>query len=96
MEKIPLSKIKAFNGVHGGYWFSPSSTRFFHSRYPRFAYKAGGEAYFVTSEQFDYKSERLYTIRVCNLLTGGIETLGDFQQYSSGKEAIKAMMRIIR
>ena len=43
--------------------------------------------YFVTSEQFDYRSPRLYTVRVCNLETGDVDTIDEFQGYRSRSTA---------
>lgn len=73
-------------------YFSPSTLRFFRSRIGQTLY--GGE-FFITSEQFDWKSPRLYTIRRVNN-EGRIMTVGDFQQYSSGTQARRAIMKILR
>ena len=77
-------------------WFAPDSTRFFKSRYPKYSYKAGLRAFFITSEQFDYRSPRYYSIRVMDWNTGRINTLGEFQQYQTRRAACKAMFKIIQ
>lgn len=79
-----------------GFWFQEGATRFFHCRYPQVAYEQNGKAYFVTSEQFDYSSPRLYTIRVCDLSTGQVDTVGEFQQYGTSREANRAMQSLIK
>ena len=61
-----------------GHFFDSSSTRFFRSRYPQTGHRVGDKAYFITSEQFDDRSERLYTVRVLDYKTGGVDTIGEF------------------
>lgn len=73
--------------AHRGHWFSPGAKRFFDSRIPQTAILEDGKAYFVSSERFDYSSPRLYTIRVCDMNTGEIDTIGEFQQYATSQQA---------
>ena len=75
--------------AHRGYWFSPDTLRFFRSRVGATAYESndGRYRFFVSSEQFDYASPRLYTVRVQNTETGAIGTVGDFQGYESRRRA---------
>ena len=95
MEKILLSEVKASSKRHGWTWFSQETTCFFGSKYPKFAYKVNNDAYFITSEQMEKDCPRRYSIRACDLLTGSITTVGEFQEYSLKEEAGKALMLII-
>lgn len=97
MEIIDLAQIKRLNNDKGMFWFSPATTRFFHSRYPRTAQRAGNKAYFVTSEQLNHSSPRGYSVRVCDMSTGYIDTVGDlFCAYSTSKEAYKAIAKLLK
>jgi len=73
------------------HFFDTGATRFFKSRYPQTGIVRDNKAYFVTSEQLDYNSPRLYTVRVCDLETGIVDTVGEFQQYQTRKDAQKAI-----
>jgi hypothetical protein len=95
VEVIDIEVIKRANEDAGRFWFSQKTNRFFRSRYPRKALKVGDEAYFVTSEQFDDQSPRLYTLRVCHLKTGHVDTVGAFQQYQSSTDAWLAAHKIV-
>ena len=96
LDTISLETVKAANHRAGRYWFTPDTTRFFRSRYSEYAYKVGDRAYFITSEQFDDHSPRLFTLRVCDLTTGEVDTVGEFQQYRSRHLAEKAMRELAK
>jgi hypothetical protein len=78
-----VDEIKVANLRRGHYWFSSSTMHFFRSRV-----ESGVIAgrYFVTSEQFDDRAPRLYTIRKAND-DGTIDTFGEFQQFGTLEEA---------
>lgn len=82
-----LALIKAANRNHGGYFFSPDSMRFFNSRVSEKVHQGPGGIYFVTSEQFDARSTRLYTVRRFDPSGKGIDTVGEFQQHSTSRQA---------
>ena len=79
-----ISQIKAANSAAGLYFFSPDTMRFFRSRVASSTVYGG--RYFITSEQFNAGSPRLYTIRRCND-NGSIDTVGEFQGYKTLKAA---------
>lgn len=90
VHTIGIATLKARNAAAGRHFFSPNTTRFFRSRYPRTAYTADHrKAYFVTSEAFDDRSPRLYTLRVYDLETQEVDTIGEFQAYASLAAAMK-------
>ena len=89
-----MESVKRASEDRGQHFFSPGATGFFNSRYSSYAYKVGDQAYFITSERFSSDMPRLYTIRVCNLTTGRINTVGEFQEYKTAREARSALRRI--
>lgn len=91
-ERIPFSRLRA---VNKDFWFSKDTTLFFHSRYPKVAYLLGDKAYFITSEQFNRHSPRLYTIRVCDMATGQVDTVGEFQQYQTEEAAKTSLLKLV-
>lgn len=82
---IYIEDVKHANEKAGKYWFSKDTLRFFKSRVAPVAYttRDGKTAYFVSSEKFDHDTPRLYTVRMCDLTTGEIDTVGKFQAYKS-------------
>lgn len=75
-----IRQIEYANTSAGQYFFSPSTMRFFRSKVASRTVING--RYFITSEQFDDDSPRLYTIRRAND-DGTISTIGEFQQYET-------------
>ena len=96
MQEISIDLVKQTNRRAGRYFFSPGATRFFRSRYPNYAYRVGNRAYFVTSEQFDDHSPRLFTVRVCDMTTGEVDTVGEFQEYRTRYLAGKAVKELAK
>jgi len=94
---IDFRDIERVNGNSSQYhFFDRGVTRFFKSRYPQTGIVRDNKAYFVTSEQFDYNSPRLYTVRVCDMETGIVDTVGEFQQYRTSAQARAAIKAIIQ
>lgn len=100
--QAPTVRIVGMDDVrrkHSGHWFDADTMRFFRSRVGSKAYESndGRYRFFVSSEQFEYNGSyregyayhsepRFYSVRV-QLPDGGIETVGEFQGYSSRKRA---------
>lgn len=66
-----------------GHWFSADATRFFGTVYFPKVYMTpcdGSRVYFVTSERlgFDHDSELAYSVRVYDVPTAEISTIGEF------------------
>lgn len=89
---LTMSEVKQRNRNHGHHWFDPSSMRFFRSRAGDTVY---GDKYFISSEQFDTQSPRLYSIRQVSL-DGRIDTVGEFQGYSSHSAAKRGIDRLLK
>jgi len=86
-----MKDVVAANAAIGNHWFDPATKRFFRSRIGSTLY---GGKYFVSSEQFDDDSPRLYTIR-CVYPRGSIGTVGRFQEYASRSDAIRAIKHLL-
>ena len=92
MQFETIGQIKQANEAIGHHWFEPGAMRFFRSRIGQTVY---GGRFFVTSEQFDYRSPRLYTVRRAND-DGSIGTASDFQQFETSAQARAWIARTIR
>lgn len=90
-----IDQVRIANQQAGYHFFDASSMRFFRSRIGSKQVYAG--RYFITSEQFEdmnhNRHPRRYTIREIRE-NGSIDTVGEFQQYATlreAKEAAKAL-----
>ena len=90
MNQISTQELARINKEKGQYFFSPSSMKFFGSRVSDDATMINGKAYFVSSEQYSdgsRKSPRRYTVRVMDMESGSVDTVGEFQEYSTRSDA---------
>ena len=85
MKQLTMADVKRNNKTSEQCWFSPEAMRFFGSKIESGPLK---QKYFVTSEQFEDDSPRLFTIRVYDPKTHQIDTVGDFQGYKTKDEAM--------
>ena len=88
-QAISIEQLKAVNTANGYHFFSAGSMRFFRSRVGSNVYPAADGWVFVTSEQFDDNSPRLYTVRIMRE-DGSIDEIGEFQQYKTSDAANRA------
>lgn len=77
-----IDEAKYIHEEKGKFFFSEGAMRFFNSRIETRG-KLIGDKYFITSEQFDEKSPRLYSVRSFEKKTGDINTIGEFQEFAS-------------
>jgi hypothetical protein len=94
---LTISRIKYENKAAGKFWFSPDTLRFFRSRISDFVVQDSSNKdlyYFISSEQYDDNSPRLYSVRVFNYDTKNIDTVGEFQEYETITQAKAAAKRI--
>jgi hypothetical protein len=82
-----ISQIMAANKRNGYHFFEPGAMRFFNSHVMRYVYNGKGGVYFITSEQFDWNSPRLYTIRQFHPETGNVDTASEFQEFRTLEDA---------
>ena len=80
-----IPELKALNKAQGYHFFSPETLSFFSSEIE--VEKPIEGCVFVTSEQNGYHNPRLYTIRAIRA-NGTIETLSDFQEFSTKELAL--------
>ena len=83
--------VRRANQQAGFHFFDAGSLRFFNSKISRQLY---GGCYFITSERYSDNTARLYTVRKATI-DGQIDTVGEFQQYTSSRDARKAIKKLI-
>lgn len=94
---LRMQTIKALNKAAGQFFFAPETMAFFNSKtYPntRAAVNDQGVIYgtlFVTSEQQDDFHPRLFTVRLFDHETKQINTIGEFQGYTTLESALWIM-----
>lgn len=94
-EKVPMFVVKAKNYEAGQHWFSPDTMRFFNSKVPDEAIKKGDKAYFVSQEDNFDRTGKTYTLRVADLKTGDVDTIGEFGEITSKSEAEKKLLEVV-
>ena len=99
MRIIDIDELKMIykNTSQGGHWFDQDTIRFFNSRISNKAYHLKDQklVYFISSEQYNAQSPRLYSIRLYNSKTGQMDTIGEFQQYKTSKQAKRQLDLIL-
>lgn len=85
-----MADVKRANKAAGQFWFSPDTMRFFRGRIES---ELVAGRWFVSSEQYDDESPRLYTVREVQP-DASIETIGDFQGYRTKAAARKAIDKL--
>lgn len=88
---LTIAEIKRANKAIGHHWFDDATFAFFNTRIESGVF-AGH--YFVTSEQFDSHSRRMFTVRYAHD-DGRVSTVATFQEFASKGEAIAAIKRMI-
>lgn len=86
LQTISMNTVQYIHEtVYEGHWFDDSSKKFFNSRWGGTAYKhqSLNVAFFVSSEKFNYGSDRLYTIRAVNMLDGSF--ISEVKYYPDGE-----------
>ena len=85
---ITIAEMKRRDSETGQYWFSKGAMAFFNTKIES---EPNEKGYFVTSEYMEDPKTKRYTIRLFNLTTNKVETIGDFRQYETLSEAIGAL-----
>lgn len=90
IEVVSMRWIKA---RAAGPFFSPATMKFFQSRLPDSGLRNGDRVFFWTSEQCGWAGDtaRQFTLRQLDLVTGKIDTVGDFQAYPTAAKAWDAV-----
>lgn len=85
-----INQVYSINDIksqHKGHWFDKETMRFFNTKVVSNVYPSIGKVFFVSSEKFDNKSPRLYTVRSFDLSDGSVNTVGDFQEFPTKIQA---------
>ena len=77
-----INEIIMANREIGNHFFDPSAKRFFNSRIGQAVMNG---SLFITSEQFDDNTPRLYTVRQC--VNGEIVDRSQFQEFTTSAAA---------
>jgi len=93
LQHKSIDDIKLANTNHGHFFFSRGAMKFFNSRVLSATFAGSDGWYFVTSERYDEKSPRLYTVRRLNDADRQVDTIGDFQRYMRASTAIRAAQK---
>ena len=95
MQYTSIEQVKRANAAKGYHWFDKGTMQSFRSRVGDTIY---GGHYFVSSEQFvgsEYTEARKYTVRyACS--NGDIETIGEFNSYTSRDSAVRAIQGYLK
>ena len=86
-----MKLIKEANHINGFFFFEPRTMQFFNSQIHTIKPIHG--CLFITSEQFNYESPRLFTIRKANQ-DGSIESVSEFQEFETIEEANAAAEKL--
>lgn len=88
-----IAQLKVECKMTGSHFFDADTMRFFRSRIaPRITHTEQGIV-FITSEQFDSNSPRLYTVRIMQE-NGQVKDFGGFQGYKTLQAARKAAKEV--
>jgi hypothetical protein len=102
-KKLTMADVIRINEKKGRYFFSPDTMKFFNSRIESDLIK---NKYFVTSEKRSAwrdmyghtlapAGKREFSIRKFNNKTGRIDTIGDFGEFGTKKQALKKIKKLI-
>jgi hypothetical protein len=82
-----IEQIKYANRERGQHFFSRGALRFSRSRISSKVHRGPGGIFFTTSEQFDERSPRLYTVSRFDPASGAVDTAGNFQEHATARHA---------
>jgi len=96
MNTMTRSELKAAVKEKGSFYFSAGAMRFFRSRLESDARQGrDGRFYFVTSEQFDDNSPRLYSVRAFRPYAENrscMDNVSEFQEFKTKDDAIWSLI----
>lgn len=89
-KTVSMAWIKA---MARGPFFSKGTTVFFKSTYPKTGQRNGDHVYFWTGELCGWGGDKVrrFTLRHLDIVTGRVQTVGDFQAYRTAAAAAKAV-----
>lgn len=87
-----ISEMKTTQKENGLHWFSKPSMNFFNTKIET----AAKDNHFITSEYMENVSNKKYTIRQFKANNNAVDTIGDYQQYATLKEAKQALKNLMK
>lgn len=97
MKNYFIEDIQAAHEKAGGHFFDADSKRFFNSRIGDTTWTDDKMWYFITSEKFDHKSPRLYSIRGWTPENPrNIERVSEFQAFKTRAQAVAFINRLLK
>jgi hypothetical protein len=84
---VTILDVRRADKAAGLHFFDEDTMDFFKSRIES---EVVGDGYFLTSEQNNANTRRMYTLRQAQL-DGSINTVGEFQQYKRRMDAERAL-----
>ena len=90
MNKTQLRLAVSGTGSH---FFDADAMRFFNSRLETGGFEVNAGTVFITSEQFDDETPRLFTVRLFH--NGSVTDIGGFQRHKTLDSAKKMVKSII-
>lgn len=90
IETVSMEWIKS---MARGHFFDEKTTKFFHSTYPKTGKRNGDNVYFWTGERCGWGGDKVrrFTLRHLCLVTGRVQTVGEFQQFKNYRDAVWAV-----
>lgn len=98
MERVSIQRIIQMSRSEfskSKHFFESQTMRFFHTTLPKYGWQGGNGIFFITGERIKNNPfyPRAYTIRNMHILTRRIETIGNFMEYETRKEAKRKIMK---
>ena len=95
MKHYYIEDIQTEAEKAGSHFFDADTKRFFNSRICETTYTDGSLWYFVTSEKYDYKSSRLYTVRSWTPENPrNFDDVSGFQAFKTKAQAVSFIKKI--
>lgn len=93
-----MPAVKAAFSAAGSFWFSPGAMKFFNTKIES---SLIGGRYFITSEQYETGSQKLFNIRkvvrdMNNTPSLDIETVGEHMTYTTKQQAMNALEEYLK
>ena len=89
--RYSIEEVIRANKAAGYHFFDKDTMEFFGSKVVCPVFE---NCCFVTEEDDFLRTQKLYTVRQFDPLTGSIEIVGEFQEYETVEEAIKAALEV--
>ena len=89
--KLTIEEMKKRNAAQGQFWFTKGAMEFFNTKIES---EPSEKGCFITSEYMEDPSKKRYTIRFFDQEKNTVETIGDFREYETLKDAKGALHHV--